>query len=381
LPVVGRAQALPPEPVYRYLFVVDLSRAMAPQADSVRRAIFDCVAGGFDGQILPGDRFGIWTYNETANTHHFPPLAWQTRAAQEYAEAAFRFLNAQRWQGTARPDPVLDEIFSAIRGSPALTVFLFSAGAVSLKDAPFGDSLDAFYKQVAAEAQRTRKPFLTTLVAQRGDVVHAEVGFADGPLQVPKTGSPARAPAPSAASTTASPPVASADSPAAATPFRELPAKLSPKAPIVLVAPAVPAATAAEKPLLTVPSLDSLMAEAQSDAAVAAPSEAPQRARLQPGPGAEPPSSKPGSPNPLAEFSPASVLPGNESAAGFPASAPIQPVVVFAPPGFLASRASLLVVGAILFGLSIVLAWLLTRAQRSARSPSLISQSIDRDPG
>lgn len=367
------AQTLPPEPVYRYLFVVDLSRAMAPHADAVRRAIFDCIAGGFDGQILPGETFGIWTYNDTANPRHFPPLTWQPSAAAEYADVAFRFLNLQRWQRTARPDLMLAEVFSAIRASPALTVFWFSATPVSMRNTPFGDSLEAFYRQIAAETQRARKPLLTTLVARSGEIAHAEAGFAVQPVRVPRR----RPPAPTAAADTGSDPGPATGAKAGAAPLAHLPPRFSLKAPVVVVAPAVPPAAALEKPLVNVPRLEPLDAAGPTG-------DAPADQTQQPGPAeparvAEAPPGRVGTAAPPFESSLTHTAQAGELTKAVHAAA-VHPEPAFSSLGVFASRASVLVLAASLVMLSILLAWWIARVQRSARAPSLISQSLDRGP-
>ena len=59
--------ATPPTPLTpdcRYLFIVDTSLSMARLQEGVNNAMYRMVATGLGGQMVPGEVFTIWTFNE-----------------------------------------------------------------------------------------------------------------------------------------------------------------------------------------------------------------------------------------------------------------------------------------------------------------------------
>ena len=367
-------QDLPPEPAYRYLFVVDLSRAMAKDADAVRRSVHEMILSGFGGRIRPGETFGLWTFNERVNTHHFPPLTWESGRNEEFADHAFRFLNVQRWEKTARIDDMLAEVSRAIPASPALTVFIFSAGPVPMKGTPFGESLAAFYKRITTDPRRPRKPFVTTLASARGDIAHAAVNFVGDPLEVPDPNA-TKTPAQQAAPRSQPTPV-------------EVPARLTPKAPIVVVAPPPPLLSAGEKPLVAVPELSESPPRSPKGSSESVGSKTQERA--------EPTAPKAGSaasnvaaqqstgqdaatlattPTDAQKASPLAEVRLEPSS---PTQPPTEAVAALALPTAAPSRARLVASFVMLGLVALGLAFLAYRVNRSPEPPSLISQSIDR---
>lgn len=374
-PVAAQDEASGSAP-FRYLFIVDLSRDLANEADAVKRTVADLIRGGFDGQARPGDLCGIWTLTDTVNTRHSPPVAWQADVRESLADHAWRFLNAQRWGGSARYDLALAALTNAVHRSPVLTTFIFTARPFSVPNAPFSASLEAFYRRLAADPKSAQRTFATVLTSREGAFVSAEVSFIGDPIRVPpiERGH--------AAASEANPPAAAGTSPVPPPASGAASAKLLRKSPLALTPPAAYTTTAAEKPLIDIEAL--LAAARQSakepneptESLVESPTNAPIAGQeyLQP---AEPAT---GPAEVFNEPLDAAPPPGQTHQA---ASAPgPQLDRLFAVlPEFLFTGLGFIVVASGLGLAAILLALIVARPKRPDERPSLISQSMDRSSG
>lgn len=372
LPVVGQQEASAP-PAYRYLFIVDLSRELANEAAAVKRTVFEMIRSGFDGQARPGDLCGIWTLTDTVNTQHSPPVAWRAELRQSFADHALRFLNAQRWRGAARYDLALAALTNAVRRSPVLTAFIFTARPFSVPDAPFSASLDAFYRRVAADPQLAQRAFATVLTSREGSFLSAEVSFVGDPIRVPPADRGPAAPA------DAKPPAVAAAAAAPATAADRAGEKLEPKPPLALTPRTAYETAAAEKPLID---LEALLAAARQ---AAKETKEPAHSLVEP-PADSPTASKDSPPPPLAGVGQSEIAIAPTDAAQTssrlnPTAAPRETSpgrLVALLPEFLFTGIGFVVVAWVLVLAAVLLALLFARPPRPDERPSLISQSMDR---
>ena len=183
------------------------------------------------------------------------------------------------------------------------------------------------------------------------------------------------------------PPAQQAASPSRTTRV-EVPAKLTPKAPIVVVAPPPPLLSAGEKPLVAVPELSESSAGAPKDRSE--PPESQTQERAEPhtpgavstasnvaaeqstGRDAAPPAATPTD----AQKTPAPAEVRSEAAS--PSQPTTEAVAAMALPTAASSRARLVASFVALGLVALGLAFLAYRVNRSREPPSLISQSIDR---
>src|SRR5262245_18919589 len=83
------------QPGKRYLFIVDTSSAMKRLAGQTRDYVFELVFTGLDGQMQPGDSFGLWGFAEATVTD-FPMQLWNPTTSFYAAAATMLFLTGQR---------------------------------------------------------------------------------------------------------------------------------------------------------------------------------------------------------------------------------------------------------------------------------------------
>src|SRR5687767_6749972 len=108
---VAPPKSAPPPPGNRYLFVVETSAPMTRFEHAGRQAVFDLIFSGADGRMRRGDTYGVWTFNEEVFAGQFPMQIWQgDKGALNHASNLGRFLKAQTYQKTGRPENVFKHL-------------------------------------------------------------------------------------------------------------------------------------------------------------------------------------------------------------------------------------------------------------------------------
>src|SRR6478736_4591254 len=84
-----------PEPAQngaKFLFIVDTSSTMNRYEHLGRQTVFDLIFSGVSTQMLSGDTFGLWTFNEEVSAGAFPMQVWQADQNLELATRVGVFL-------------------------------------------------------------------------------------------------------------------------------------------------------------------------------------------------------------------------------------------------------------------------------------------------
>jgi hypothetical protein len=162
-------QAVPSRPVYRYLFLIDTSKAMSRQKAVILDTVSRLILSGIGGRIKTGDAWNVWTLDEELHTNLFPPQQWDDQQRVEVANRVYRFLEAQRFNQKKSPlDGSLALLAEEAKISGTLTVFLFTDGSAPVKGTVFDGPINAIFTQHAAAMRKAKKPFVTVFVAQDG---------------------------------------------------------------------------------------------------------------------------------------------------------------------------------------------------------------------
>lgn len=234
LAAVRTPAAEPLPPGNRFLFVVDISAATKKLDRANCQALFDALFTGLQGQMRPGDTYGMWTFNEKVFTGEFEMRIWDPNATLEQASQAASFLKARRYKGKAAFEPVLNRLWSVLRLVNDVNVLVLSDGSTPFQGTAFDTSINAAYKARVAEQRAAKKPFITTLIAREGKFVAANVALAGEYIAVPEPPPPKPVPAQTAANKTpgATPPggAAPATTDAAVRPASPAPAAGTPAA-------------------------------------------------------------------------------------------------------------------------------------------------------
>lgn len=214
LAAVHAPAAGPLPPGNRFLFVVDISAATKKLDRANCQALFDALFTGLQGQMRPGDTYGIWTFNEKVFTGEFEMRIWDPNATLEQASQAASFLKARRYKGKATFEPVLNRLWAVLRLVNDVNVLVLSDGSTPFQGTAFDASINAAYKARAAEQRAAKKPFITTLIAREGKFMAANVTLAGEYIAVPEPPPPKPVPAQTAANKTPAPAPPAGASPA-----------------------------------------------------------------------------------------------------------------------------------------------------------------------
>ena len=87
-----------PRPVYRYLFLVDTSSAMARQKNVTLDTLSKLIAGGVGGHIHTGEFWNIWTFDDQLHTNVFQAQMWNLAPRNDAANRAARLLRNQTFK-------------------------------------------------------------------------------------------------------------------------------------------------------------------------------------------------------------------------------------------------------------------------------------------
>jgi hypothetical protein len=249
------AQTNAPAAGERILLIVETSEAMQARASNVWKVVGSVIAGGLDGDLIPGSTVGLWTFNETLFTRHVAVQTWTEASRQNVAQTLVQILRQQRNEKLPRPAAAWEAATNVAARSSHFTVLLVSSGSEPITGTPFDDTIAETFAKNFQEQRRNNMPFLTILRAVRGEFVAATVNMPPWPLEVPAYPAglepgPSTAPAPSIA-TNSPPPVLTRADPGVLSPTNVV--RLTPPAPAVASSGAVVTPAETNPPIAQAP--------------------------------------------------------------------------------------------------------------------------------
>ncbi len=165
-----------------FLFIVDTSSAMSRLAEPAQQTLFNLIATGFNGAMRPGEEFTIWTFNDEINARDVPVLAWTPLLNQSLAVHAAQHIKLQKFRHACRMDRLVPQVLAAMKSTELLVVVIVSNGNEVIVGTPFDRKINVTYGARAAEMRAAKKPFVTTLAAQRGEIVDFAVTLGNEPV-------------------------------------------------------------------------------------------------------------------------------------------------------------------------------------------------------
>ena len=200
---------------HRFLFVVDISEGMRATDAANRQALFDMLFTGLDGQMRTGDTFGLWLYNDKLHAGTFPMQIWDEKDPLPAASLATKFLRDQPYAGKSRPGVFMPPLRKLIEGVRDVNVLVISQCKPALQGTPFDTNIAAIVRRKRDERETAAKPFVTALVARKGEIVSGGVVIAGEAIVLPErpppllaargTNSPTSLPSPNIANSSNSP--------------------------------------------------------------------------------------------------------------------------------------------------------------------------------
>ncbi len=177
-------EAISPRAENRFLFVVETSSAMTRFSKATKETVASLIESGVQGQVRPGDTFGLWVFNERLNAT-FQMQRWSADENKNLAAGVSDFLTKVRLEKKGDLRVVLSPLEPLVTASRALTVILISSGDQPIRGTPFDEEINAIYPLYAREFRNAKTPFVTILVARNGKWAAYSVNSSRGPLQIP----------------------------------------------------------------------------------------------------------------------------------------------------------------------------------------------------
>ncbi|MBI3874442.1 MAG: hypothetical protein HY300_00415 [Verrucomicrobia bacterium] len=171
-----------PAPRCGFLFTVDTSSAMSRLNEPAQQTLFNLIATGLNGAMRPGEEFTVWTFNDEINARDVPVLAWTPQLNQALAARAAQHVKLQKFRHACRMDRLVPQLLAAMKSTELLVVIIISDGNEVIVGTPFDRKINVTYGARAEEMRRTKKPFVTTLAARRGDIVDFAVTLGNEPV-------------------------------------------------------------------------------------------------------------------------------------------------------------------------------------------------------
>ena len=169
----------------RYLLVIETSRAMQARMDGALNVVADLLTSGMGGQLRFGDTLGVWTFNEKLYAGQFPLQHWSSQGADGVTSQVVKFVRAQKYERTARPEKVLPALEGLVRSSSFITIILVTSGEEKLEGTPFDQAINDTYARWRVEQAKAQMPFATVLRAREGKITEYSVTAAPWRVQMP----------------------------------------------------------------------------------------------------------------------------------------------------------------------------------------------------
>ncbi len=185
----------------RYLLVIETSKAMDHRTSGLKETLHKLLSSQLNGEALPVDSLGIWTFNEELFTgkiklQHFDPLDPTAMTTEVMA-----FLKKQKFEKNARWEPLLPALNHLVQNSHSLTVILVTAGLENVQGTPFDKRINLAFSNWREQQQTAHMPVVTVLRARAGKLSDVAISAPPWPVEFPKV-----AAEPQVAKTTEPPP-------------------------------------------------------------------------------------------------------------------------------------------------------------------------------
>lgn len=188
----GSAKPKPPEPTgNRYLFIVENSSAMERRDESTRQTVFEFINTGLRGRMLPGDTFGVWTFNSQPETR-FPMQVWDSSTRLDSATRVNIFLKDLGYHKRGNFERVWRDLQAVVASVNELTVVLVTDGSDRITGTPFDREINNTYRELGNELSTKKQPFITAFVMREGSCVAFSVTHPGEALVLPAPSEKAR---------------------------------------------------------------------------------------------------------------------------------------------------------------------------------------------
>jgi hypothetical protein len=174
-------------PVYRYLMVVETSAKMERLKQVTLDTVHELILTGMYGRIQRGEVLGIWPFKTDVDRKLSRPIHWSARERVDLANFIFRKLRDVSCSKESSLEAAMAAVMAEARRSERLTVFLITSGAEPFRGTEFDQEINAVFQQHVDAMSAARRPFVSVLVFEGGEVVAHAVTPGGRPIYIPLT--------------------------------------------------------------------------------------------------------------------------------------------------------------------------------------------------
>jgi hypothetical protein len=161
----------------RWLLVFDTSQAMKKRLPAMDVALKKLLGSSMGENMNSGDSVGVWTFDSHIHTGDYPLFTWQPEQAMLTATNLMKFIRKQEFKGETdfnALEPLIDRV---IQHSQRLTVAIFCDGDGQVNWTPYDDGINENLQQGLAERQKHRQPVIMIVRTQEGHFIGATVNY------------------------------------------------------------------------------------------------------------------------------------------------------------------------------------------------------------
>ncbi len=167
----------------RFLVAVDASFSTSRQFEAIRSAVSDMVVSGFAGQIRPGERFEIWSFNE--RVQKLVIFEWQQDSGREAIRQVELALSRQKHRGQTDFRLLSEAVSEVARTSPVFTFILLTDGEDDIIGTPFDARVNRAFAEKSKILKRERQPFVVVMLAESGSWTRSAISVGGLHIELP----------------------------------------------------------------------------------------------------------------------------------------------------------------------------------------------------
>lgn len=167
-----------------FLFVVETSLESNEYRENQISELARHISSGFNGRMLDGQTFTIWTADSSVDDNSFQITTWHSKRADTLAAEATKFVESRKstlpsdWVSTIR------HIYSAIKGASHINVVINSIPGHPLRGTPFDNRIEYFLREQGKEMIIFRSPLITAVRGQSGVITDLSISGKNDPVEL-----------------------------------------------------------------------------------------------------------------------------------------------------------------------------------------------------
>jgi hypothetical protein len=148
--------------------------------------VHELILSGMYGRIQRGEVLGIWPFKSDVDRKLSRPIHWSARERVDLANFIFRKLRDVSFSKESSLGAAMTAIMAEAGRSERLTVFLITSGAEPFRGTGFDPEINAVFQQHGDAMSAARRPFVSVLVFEGGEVVAHAVTPGGRPIYIPR---------------------------------------------------------------------------------------------------------------------------------------------------------------------------------------------------